>query len=143
MNAERGTLNAAVRLFVFLGALSGALAVAAGAFGAHALREAVPPERLATWQTAAHYHLVHALALVAVGLAAAHIPGGLVRAAGWLFLAGTVLFAGSLYALVLLDLPVLGAVTPLGGGAFIAGWGCLAAGAWGKGAWGKGRKGEG
>ncbi|HLT46555.1 MAG TPA: DUF423 domain-containing protein [Rubricoccaceae bacterium] len=118
------------RLFVGLGAVSGALAVAAGAFGAHALEGAVAAERLATWATAAHYHLAHALALVAAGLVAAHRPGRLVRAAGWLFLAGTVLFAGSLYALVLLDLPALGAVTPLGGVAFIAGWGCLAAGVW-------------
>jgi uncharacterized membrane protein YgdD (TMEM256/DUF423 family) len=118
------------RLFLALGALSGALAVATGAFGAHALDGAVPPARVATWDTAAHYHLAHALALVLAGLVAAHAPGRLVRAAGWLFLAGTVLFAGSLYALVLLDLPALGAVTPLGGVAFIVGWACLAAGAW-------------
>jgi len=112
--------------FVALGALSGALAVAAGAFGAHALEGAVPPERLATWETAAHYHLVHALALVAVGLVSAHRRHRPMRLAGWLFLAGTVLFAGSLYGLVLLDLPALGAVTPLGGLAFIAGWLALA-----------------
>ena len=116
------------RLFLVLGAACAALAVAAGAFGAHALRDAVPPERLATWATAAHYGLAHALALVLTGLVAERAPGRLVRAAGWLFLAGIALFSGSLYALVLLDAPVLGAVTPLGGAAFIAGWGCLAAG---------------
>lgn len=118
-------MDRTLRLFVALGALSGALAVAAGAFGAHALEGAVPPGRLATWATAAHYHLAHALALVLVGLVATHVPGRLVQVAGWLFLAGTVLFAGSLYALVLLEAPALGAVTPLGGAAFIAGWGCL------------------
>ncbi len=125
------------RLFVVLGAASAALAVAAGAFGAHALAEAVPPARLATWQTAAHYHVVHALALIAAGLVQGHVPGRLGRLAGWLFVAGTVLFAGSLYALVLTDTPALGAVTPFGGVAFIAGWLCLAAGVWGS-----GRKGE-
>jgi uncharacterized membrane protein YgdD (TMEM256/DUF423 family) len=93
----------------------------------------VPPERLATWTTGEHYGLAHALALVAAGLLLERAPGRLVRAAGWLFLAGIVLFSGSLYALVLLDLPALGAVTPFGGLAFIAGWLCLGAGAWGKG----------
>jgi uncharacterized membrane protein YgdD (TMEM256/DUF423 family) len=122
------------RLLLAAAGVSGALAVAAGAFGAHALEGAVPAERLATWATAAHYHLAHAIALGLAGLVAGHRPGRLVHAAGGLFLAGTVLFAGSLYALVLLDLPVLGAVTPLGGAAFIAGWGCLAAGGWGLGA---------
>ena len=117
------------RLFVVLGAVSAALAVAMGAFGAHALSETVTPDRIETWRTGAHYHLVHALALVAVGLVAAHRDGRLVYTAGWLFVAGTVLFAGSLYALVLTDTAVLGAITPLGGVAFIAGWLCLALGA--------------
>ncbi|MDX1420589.1 MAG: DUF423 domain-containing protein [Rubricoccaceae bacterium] len=110
--------------------MNGALAVAAGAFGAHALEGAVPDERLATWATAAHYHAVHALALVATGAAAARLAGSWMRAAGWLFAVGIVLFAGSLYLLVWLDLPALGAATPLGGVAFLAGWGCLGAGAW-------------
>ncbi len=99
----------------------GALAVAAGAFGAHALRGQVTPERLDTWQTAASYHLVHAVVLLV--LASAPTPRTTSFA---LFGAGIVLFSGSLYALVLLDLPVLGAVTPLGGVAFIAGWLSLA-----------------
>ena len=120
------------RPFLVLGAVSGALAVAAGAFGAHALEGAVPPERLVTWGTAAHYGLAHALALLLAGLVAEGRPGRLVRAAGWLFLAGLVLFSGSLYALVLLDAPALGRVTPLGGLAFIVGWGCLAAGVGGR-----------
>ena len=108
----------------------GALAVALGAFGAHALADAVAPARLDTWRTAASYHLVHALAGVAAGLLAGWRPS---RAATWaarLFVAGVVLFSGSLYALVLLDLAVLGAVAPLGGLAFIAGWLALAAALW-------------
>ncbi len=108
--------------------ISGALAVALGAFGAHALAEAVTPERLGTWRTASQYHLAHAVALVAVALAAR--GGWNVRASGALFLAGTVLFCGSLYALVLLDLGALGAVAPLGGLAFISGWLWLAWTAW-------------
>ena len=118
------------RLFVVLGAASAALAVAAGAFGAHAVADAVTPERLATFRTGADYHLMHALALIAVGLTARRWSHPAVTVAGWLFLVGTVLFAGSLYALVLTDTPSLGTVTPLGGVAFIAGWLCLAVGVW-------------
>lgn len=100
--------------------ISGALAVALGAFGAHALAETVTPERLTTWRTASGYHLAHA---VAMGVAAvASRLGWRTEWAGRLFLIGTLLFCGSLYGLVLLELPVLGAVAPLGGGAFIAGW---------------------
>jgi uncharacterized membrane protein YgdD (TMEM256/DUF423 family) len=123
-------MDRTARLFVLLGAVGGAVAVAAGAFGAHALREAVPPERLATWATAAHYGLAHALALILTGLVAGRQPARPVRAAGWLFLAGIVLFSGSLYALVLLEAPLLGAITPFGGVAFIAGWLLLGMGAW-------------
>lgn len=124
--------NSAARLFLALGAVSAALAVATGAFGAHALDGIATPERIETWRTAAHYHLVHALALVAIGLVLAHQDGRLLRTAGWLFLTGTVLFAGSLYALVLTGITVLGAITPLGGVAFIAGWLGLAAGVYSK-----------
>ena len=108
--------------------LSGALAVALGAFGAHGLAEAVLPERLATWRTAALYHLVHAAALAVTALGARF--GWRTGPAGLLFLTGTVLFSGSLYALVLLDLPVLGAVAPVGGVAFIGGWLALAWTGW-------------
>ena len=115
------------RFFLIAGALSAAFGIAAGAFGAHGLRGAVPLERLATFETAARYQVYHALALVLVGVLAQRGPGrrGL-RWAGGLFLAGTVLFAGSLYLLVLTDTPWLGAVTPLGGAAFIGGWLALA-----------------
>lgn len=101
----------------------GALAVATGAFGAHGLEDKVTPERLATWETAARYHLAHALAL---GLVAAHPATP--RVAGVLFTAGIALFAGSLYLLVLLDKGWLGAITPLGGLCLIAGWVALALG---------------
>jgi uncharacterized membrane protein YgdD (TMEM256/DUF423 family) len=99
----------------------GATAVAAGAFGAHALAARVTPERLATWHTASTYHLVHAVVLLALALSP--VPR---RLSGGLFTAGILLFSGSLYALVLLDQPWLGAVTPLGGLCFIAGWLSLA-----------------
>lgn len=109
------------RAAAIFAALSAAIAVAAGAFGAHALRDIVPDQRLATWETAARYQLVHALAiLLAARWVARAVPGATL--ATWLFIVGTVLFAGSLYLLVLLDQPWLGAVTPVGGAAFIAGW---------------------
>ncbi len=110
--------------------VAGAIAVAVGAFGAHALRDAVSSDRLATWQTGASYHLAHALAAALAGVVAAWTGSGAAVWAGRLFLVGIVLFSGSLYALVLLDLGVLGAVTPLGGVAFIAGWIALAVAAW-------------
>lgn len=102
--------------------IMGALGVALGAFGAHGLKNAVSdPELLAIWETAARYHLIHALAL---GLVAVH-PGE-PRLAGWLFVAGILVFSGSLYALVLSGVRVLGAITPIGGLALIAGWIALA-----------------
>lgn len=108
-----------------MGAASAFLGVALGAFGAHGLADRVSAERLAVWETAAHYHLVHALALLAVAWATTRWPGRLATAAGWLFVAGTVLFSGSLYLLTLSGIGWLGAVTPLGGVAFLAGWACL------------------
>ena len=110
--------------------VAGALAVALGAFGAHALRAAVSPDRLGTWQTGASYHLAHALAAGVAGVVAAWTGARAAVWAGRLFLIGIVLFSGSLYALVLLDLGVLGAVAPVGGAAFIAGWIALAVAAW-------------
>lgn len=114
------------RLFFGMGALSAFLAVAAGAFGAHALRARLASDLLAVFETAARYQMYHALGLVAVAWAAARWPGGLVEWAGWLFVAGTVLFSGSLYGLALTGVRWLGAITPLGGVAFLAGWLCLA-----------------
>jgi len=114
------------RLFFALGALLAALGVAAGAFGAHALRGRLSPEMLQVFETGVRYHLVHALALLAVAWAASRWSGSAVPLAGWLFLFGTVIFSGSLYGLSLSGARLLGAVTPLGGVALIAGWLALA-----------------
>jgi uncharacterized membrane protein YgdD (TMEM256/DUF423 family) len=114
------------RLFLVAGALSGAVAVAAGAFGAHALKARLPADLLAVFHTGAQYQMYHALALLAAGWLAGRTPGAAASAAGWLFLAGTALFSGSLYALALTGVRALGAVTPFGGVAFIAGWVALA-----------------
>ena len=115
-----------VRLFVMLGALSAGVAIAAGAFGAHALRARLEPRMLEVFETGARYQMYHALALLAVAWVASRWPGALVNASGWLFLAGTLLFSGSLYAMAFTGVRALGAVTPLGGVCFIAGWICLA-----------------
>lgn len=114
------------RLFFVIGSLSAFLAVAAGAFGAHALRDRLEPELLAIFETGARYQVYHALALLAVAWAAARWPGTAAAAAGWLFVAGTMLFSGSLYALALTGHRWLGAVTPVGGLCLLAGWLALA-----------------
>lgn len=114
------------RVFTILGALSALIGVGAGAFGAHGLRERLDAAMLATFETGARYQMYHALALLAVAWASTRWPGGLTTAAGWLFVAGTVLFSGSLYALSLSGVRWLGAITPLGGLAFLGGWACLA-----------------
>jgi uncharacterized membrane protein YgdD (TMEM256/DUF423 family) len=120
-----------VRLFFILGSISGGLAVAFGAFGAHTLKDRLTEDALSTFETAARYQMVHALALLAVAFAVTQWPDSdLPVIAGWLFVAGNVLFSGSLYLLSLTDVRWLGAITPLGGTAFIAGWACLALAAW-------------
>ena len=115
---------------VAVAAVVGGVAVAAGAFGAHALDGVVPAGRLDTWRTAATYAQVHALAAVLAALVADRAGARAALWAGRLFVAGIALFSGSLWALVLLDLPVLGAVAPLGGAALLAGWGALAWAGW-------------
>jgi len=104
-----------------IGAVLMLLGVGAGAFGAHGLRETVAPELLAAWKTGASYHLIHALALFALGSWRRAPPIG-----GWLLLAGILLFSGSLYAMTLTGIRALGAITPLGGVSFMAGWAALA-----------------
>lgn len=115
------------RAALTLAALLMFVAVAAGAFGAHALRTRLAPDMAAVWQTAVQYHAWHALGLAVVGLLTIHVPerAGLALA-GWLFVAGIVLFSGSLYAMALTGARALGAVTPIGGVAFLAGWLSLA-----------------
>lgn len=109
-----------------IGCLSALVAVAAGAFGAHALRARVAPDLLAVYETGARYHMYHSLAILAAAWAAERWGRPAARRAGWLFLAGIVLFAGSLYLLALTGTRWLGAVTPLGGVCFLAGWASLA-----------------
>jgi uncharacterized membrane protein YgdD (TMEM256/DUF423 family) len=117
-----------MRRFAMLGALSAALAVGAGAFGAHALRESLESRLLEVFETAARYQMYHALGLLAVAWMVGQ--GGraatAASASGWSFVAGTLLFSGSLYAMALSGMRALGAITPLGGVAFIAGWVLLA-----------------
>lgn len=110
------------RRWVLIGAILAGVAVAAGAFGAHALDGHVTPERIEVFATGARYQLAHGLALLFVGLAAALSPDMRWTVAGWLFTVGSVVFAGSLYLLVLTDTPWLGAITPIGGACFLAGW---------------------
>jgi len=117
------------RLFFVIGALSAFTGVAAGAFGAHALRSRLAPDMLVVFEVGVRYQMYHALALVACAWAVTRWPGPLTAAAGWLFIAGTIVFSGSLYALSVTGYRWLGAITPLGGLAFLAGWLCLAAAA--------------
>lgn len=113
--------------FLILGSINGFLAVALGAFAAHGLRNTISPELLNTFQTGVQYHMYHALALFGVGLLALYYPTqSAVRLSGWLFLIGIVLFSGSLYVLALSGIRWLGAITPLGGVAFLAGWALVA-----------------
>jgi uncharacterized membrane protein YgdD (TMEM256/DUF423 family) len=114
------------RTFLALGAISAAISVAAGAFGAHALRARLSPELLAIFETGARYEMYHAIGIALAAFAAGRAPGAAASWAGWLFVLGTVLFSGSLYALALSGVRALGAVTPFGGVAFIAGWIALA-----------------
>ena len=121
------------RTFFLLGAVSAFVGVAAGAFGAHGLKDRLGPEMLNTFEVGARYQMYHALALLAAGWAASRRPSVAARLAGWLFVAGTLLFSGSLYALSLSGARWLGAITPLGGLAFLGGWLALA---WaGRGSW--------
>jgi uncharacterized membrane protein YgdD (TMEM256/DUF423 family) len=117
------------RLLFAAGALSAAIGVGIGAFAAHGLKARLAPEALAVFETGARYQMYAALGLLAAAWAAARWSGAAASWGGWLLLAGTVLFSGSLYALALTGVRWLGAVTPLGGVAFIAGWVLLAAAA--------------
>jgi len=111
------------KFFLAAGGLAALLAVALGAFGAHALKSRLPAGVLAVWHTGVQYHLYHALGLLAVGLVATQLPeSALLKWSGGLMLAGIVLFSGSLYALAFSGLSWLGAITPVGGVAFLLAW---------------------
>ena len=110
------------KLFAITGGVSALLGVVAGAFGAHGLRDRVSPEMLEIFETAVRYQMYHAFGLLFTARAVSRWPDAIPPAAGWAFIAGTVLFSGSLYVLSLAGVRWLGAVTPLGGVAFIIGW---------------------
>ncbi len=114
-----------MRYWLVLGAANGFLSVDAGAFGAHGLKGRLSDEMLTVFETAARYQMYHGLALLAVGWLASHAPSPRIHIAGWAFLCGVVLFCGSLYALSLSGVRAFGVVTPLGGIAFLIGWGVL------------------
>jgi uncharacterized membrane protein YgdD (TMEM256/DUF423 family) len=122
------------RLWMFSGAILGGLAVAAGSFGAHGLKQVLEATgRTDNWETAVRYGFYHAVALLVVGLAAAQPQAagsrGLLAAAGWSFLAGTLIFSGCLAALAVSGVRILGAIVPVGGVLFLVGWALLAAAA--------------
>jgi uncharacterized membrane protein YgdD (TMEM256/DUF423 family) len=115
------------RTFFIIGTILAGIAVTAGAFGAHGLKKMVTPELLDTWDKAVRYQMYHALGLLILSWAVTQWSEQikLLAVGGWLFLAGTILFSGSLYVLVLSGIRWLGAITPLGGVAFVVGWVCL------------------
>ncbi|HUK32304.1 MAG TPA: DUF423 domain-containing protein [Vicinamibacterales bacterium] len=114
------------RTFVLAGAVAGLIAVGFGAFGAHGLRGRLSPDMLTVFETGVRYHMYHALALLLTAALVPRMPGKAIVAAGWLFVGGIVLFSGSLYLLAITGITVLGAITPIGGLAFLAGWAALA-----------------
>lgn len=115
------------KVFFVLGSLIGGIGVAIGAFGAHGLKNRIPPEILDSWEVAVRYQMYHALALIAVAWAITQWPAEvkLLSVGGWAFMGGILLFSGSLYILVLSGIKWLGAITPVGGVAFVVGWACL------------------
>ena len=116
-------MSPTAKFFLILGGINAALVVLLGAFGAHALKARLSAEMLAVYQTGVHYHLFHALGLIAVGLVATQIPASAyLKWSGWLMLVGIILFSGSLYVLSVSGLRWLGMVTPFGGLAFILSW---------------------
>jgi len=117
-------------IFFIIGSLSAFLGVALGAFGAHSLKESLSPEMLAIFETGVRYQMYHSFALFIAGWAFQKYSHGLFSKAGWLFVSGIVLFSGSLYMLAATGTSTFGAVTPVGGLAFLAGWLYLAAGFW-------------
>lgn len=119
-------LTSSQKWLVILGAAIGFLSVAFGAFGAHALKQKLTHARLDTFEIGVRYQMYHALAMLVSVWLSTLFPGSLMPFAGWLFFTGILVFSGSLYLLVLTDISIFGAVTPIGGVFFLLGWGCLA-----------------
>ena len=118
------------RVFFILGALSAFVGVAAGAFGAHSLKSRISAEMLLVFEVGVRYQMYHAFALIAAAWVQVKWPSALVTTGGWFFVIGIILFSGSLYLLSLSGLKWLGAITPLGGLAFLSGWACLVLAVW-------------
>ncbi|MFZ6776896.1 DUF423 domain-containing protein [Undibacterium sp. Ji83W] len=114
------------RSFIATAAILMFTGVAAGAFGAHGLKQMLSADMLAVWQTAVTYQMVHGLGMLALGIMLQQQDNALLRKAAWAMLAGVIIFSGSLYALALTGVRILGAITPIGGVAFLAGWAMLA-----------------
>ncbi|MDG5787397.1 DUF423 domain-containing protein [Evansella sp. AB-P1] len=121
-----------MKLFLMLGSISGFLFVALGAFGAHALKSKLEATGyLETFQTAVQYHMIHTLALIGVAILTQYLGAtGLLTGAGWAFFIGIIIFSGSLYVLSLTGISILGAITPIGGVAFLTGWVLIFLAAW-------------
>ena len=119
-----------IHRILWIGALLAGIGVAAGAFGAHGLRPILSEKMMAVFETGVRYHLVHALAMLIAGLSAQVLNHRVFVKAGWSFLAGILIFSGSLYTMALTDIRTLGMLTPLGGLAFLIGWGLLVRGFW-------------
>lgn len=111
-----------LKVFVALGSIMAFLGVAVGAFGAHSLKHVLTGKWAGVYETGVHYHLIHALGLILIGILAEKFPGALMNWAGWLLFVGIILFSGSLYALSITKINVIGAITPVGGVAFLVGW---------------------
>ena len=119
------------RKWIAIGSVLGGLAVALGAFGAHSLRDVLTPSALETFETGVRYQFYHAVAIILAGLVLGRDPSAkLANAAGWLFMIGVAIFSGSLYLLTITGMRWLGAITPIGGVAFIVGWACLGLATW-------------
>jgi uncharacterized membrane protein YgdD (TMEM256/DUF423 family) len=114
------------KTLMFVGALMGGVGVALGAFGAHGLRGRLSPEMLAVFETGVRYHMYHALAILVTAALMSRVEGRAIVIAGWSFATGILIFSGSLYALALSGVTILGAITPIGGLAFLIGWVSLA-----------------
>ncbi|MEC0232415.1 DUF423 domain-containing protein [Paenibacillus alba] len=117
-----------MKIFLLLGSLNAFLSVALGAFGAHALKAKLTPDKLDVYQTGVHYHMIHAIALILIAVLSDKLTNSsaLVNASGWAIFIGIILFSGSLYALSLTGLKIFGPITPLGGVSFLVGWVLLA-----------------
>jgi uncharacterized membrane protein YgdD (TMEM256/DUF423 family) len=118
------------RIFFIIGAISALLGVVAGSLGAHWLKSRLSTEMFSVFEVGVRYQMYHAFALIVTAWAQARWPSASVTASGWFFVVGTILFSGSLYLLSVTGVRWLGAITPLGGVAFLVGWGCLACGVW-------------